>query len=85
MMHYTPHFAGTWAAAGYDVRAGYSDELLDDLLVSGTEEQVTAGLRRWIEAGMGEVLAHPLIDPNDREGSIARGFAAVARAARGLA
>ena len=78
----SPHFAGTWAAAGYDVAAGYSNELLDDLLVSGTEEQVAAGLRHWIEIGMGEVLAHPLIDPNDREASIARGFAAVARAAR---
>jgi hypothetical protein len=34
---------------------------------------------------MGEVLAHPLIDPADREGSLARAFAAVARAARQVA
>jgi hypothetical protein len=31
---------------------------------------------------MGEVLAHPLLEPEDREGSLARAFAAIARAAR---
>jgi F420-dependent oxidoreductase-like protein len=78
----SPHFTGTWAAAGYDVSAGYSDALLDDLLVYGNEEQVAAGLRGWIEAGMGEVLAQPLLDPSDVEGSIRRAFAAVGRAQR---
>lgn len=77
----SPHFTGTWAAAGYDVAAGYSDALLDDLLVYGTEAQVAAGLRRWLDAGLDEVMAQPLLDPNDLEGSIARAFAAVARAA----
>ncbi len=75
------HFTGTWAAAGYDVAAGYSDELLDDLLVYGNEEQVSAGLRRWRDAGMGEVMAQPLIDPGNPDGSTARAFAAIARAA----
>ena len=68
------------AAAGYDVTGGYTDELLDDLVVWGTEEQVTAGLQRWIEAGMGKVIAQPLHGP-DREASRAAAFAAVARAA----
>jgi alkanesulfonate monooxygenase SsuD/methylene tetrahydromethanopterin reductase-like flavin-dependent oxidoreductase (luciferase family) len=81
----SPHFTGTWAAAGYDVAAGYSDRLLDDLLVWGNERQVADGLVRWIEAGMGEVLAQPLLDPEDITGSIARAFAAVARAQRALA
>ena len=75
------HFTGTWAAAGYTVAEGYSDALLDDLLVYGNEEQVAAGLRRWLAAGVDEVMAQPLIDPNDPDGSIARAFAAVARAA----
>ncbi|MFN8555952.1 MAG: LLM class flavin-dependent oxidoreductase [Dehalococcoidia bacterium] len=76
------HFTATWAAAGYDPTT-YSDTLLDDLLVSGNEEQVAAGLRGWQEAGIDEVLAHPLLDPADRDRSIARAFAAVARAHAG--
>ncbi len=75
-----PNYRGMFAAAGYDVTKGYSDELLDDLVVSGTEQEVAAQLRRWVEAGMGEVLALPLFGP-DREASRAAVFAAVARAA----
>ncbi len=74
-------FRGTWASAGFDPAEGYSDTLLDDLIVYGSEAEVAASLVRWIKDGMGEVLAHPLIDPADREGSIARAFAAIARAA----
>jgi len=77
-----PNYQGMFAAAGYDVTDGYGDDLLADLVVSGTETEVVAGLQRWREAGMGEVLAHPLIDANDREGSIAAAFAAVAAAVR---
>jgi hypothetical protein len=44
---------------------------------------VAAGLRRWRDAGIAEVLAHPLLEPADRQGSIARAFAAVGLAARG--
>ncbi|MFN8639411.1 MAG: LLM class flavin-dependent oxidoreductase [Dehalococcoidia bacterium] len=76
-----PNYQGMFAAAGYDVAEGYSDALLDDLVVSGTEAEVAAGLHRWRDAGMSEVLAHPLLDPEDRAGSIARAFAAVATAA----
>ena len=77
-----PNYQGMFAAAGYDVTDGYGDDLLADLVVSGTEAEVVAGLQRWREAGMGEVLAHPLIDANDRAGSVAAAFAAVAAAAR---
>lgn len=73
------NYRGMFAAAGYEVTDGYTDELLDDLVVSGTEEEVAAGLQRLIEAGMGEVLAQPLHGP-DREESRAAAFAAVARA-----
>ena len=51
-------------------------------LVSGTEAEVVTGLVAWIRDGMGEVLAHALLEPNDREGSLAPTFAAIARAAR---
>jgi alkanesulfonate monooxygenase SsuD/methylene tetrahydromethanopterin reductase-like flavin-dependent oxidoreductase (luciferase family) len=79
------HFRGTWTRAGYDEAEGYSDALLDDLLVSGSEAEVAAGLVSWIKDGMGEVLAHPLLDQNDRAGSLAHAFAAIARAAREVA
>jgi len=75
-----PNYQGMFGTAGYDVSEGYPDALLDDLVVSGTEAEVASGLRRWREAGIDEVLAQPLLDPADREGSIARAFAAVARA-----
>ena len=75
-----PNYQGMFAVAGHAVAAGYTDELLDDLVVSGTEAEVAAGLQRWIDAGMGEVLAQPLHGP-DREASTAAAFAAVARAA----
>ena len=39
-------------------------------------------VRYWLTDGMGEVLAHPLLDPADREGSLTRALAAIARAAR---
>lgn len=78
-----PNYQGMFAAAGYDVAAGYSDALLDDLVVSGTAEEVAAGLRRWRDAGASEVLAHPLLEAGEREASMARAFAAVGLAARG--
>jgi len=76
-----PNYQGMFAAAGYEVTDSYTDPLLDDLVVSGTEDEVVAGLQRWTEAGMGEVIAHPLVGP-DREGSIAAAIAAVAKAGR---
>lgn len=55
----------------------YPDVLIDDLVVSGTGDEVRAGLQRYLDAGCDEVLAAPLVDPDDREGSIRRTFAAV--------
>ena len=55
------------------------DDLLDDLVVSGTEKEVVDGMQRWIDAGIGEVLAYPLLE-EDRDVSIAAAFSAVAKA-----
>ena len=72
-----------FAEAGFpDVAEGYSSELLAGLVISGREEEVAAGLVELTKAGMGEVLAAPIIDPEDREASIERAFAAVARTGR---
>jgi len=64
-----------------DASEGLSQSLVDDLVIYGSEEQVAEGLRRRAAEGFGEVMAMPLIVGEDRTGSIARCFAAVARAA----
>ena len=74
-----PFYLAMFHAAGFPEAAdGYSDAMLDDLIVSGTEEQVVARLSEMVEAGCGEILAHPLIDAADRAGSIESAFRAVA-------
>ena len=76
-----PFYLAMFREAGFpDAGAGYSDAMLDDLIVSGSEEEVVARLARIIADGCGEVLAHPLLEPDDREGSIERAFHAVALA-----
>lgn len=77
-----PFYRAMFEAAGFALGddAHYPDALLDDLVVSGTAQEVRAGLRRYLDDGCGEVLASPLLDPDDREGSIARAFDAVADA-----
>ncbi len=75
-----PNYQGMFTAAGYDVSDGYGDDLLGDLVVSGTAEEVAAGLHRWRDAGVDEVLAQPLVDREDRAASVARSFEAVALA-----
>lgn len=76
-----PFYRAMFEAAGYpDAAEGYSDELLDNLVMSGSEEEVASKLARYIEDGAGHVLAAPLIETDDREASIQRAFAAIARA-----
>ena len=75
------NFRGMFAAAGFDVTEGYSDQLLDDLVVSGDESEVAEALANWHQAGVGEVLAHPLFEPDDREPALKSAYAAIARAA----
>ena len=76
-----PFYQAMFAAAGFpDVQSGYSDELLDDLVVSGSEVEVAERLAGYIEDGAGHVLAAPLIEADEREASLERALAAIARA-----
>lgn len=76
-----PFYQAMFDAAGFpDVAEGYSDELLDDLVVSGSEAEVAERLAGYVAEGAGHVLAAPLIEADDRDASLARAFAAVARA-----
>jgi F420-dependent oxidoreductase-like protein len=77
-----PFYRAMFAAAGFpSLDDGYPPALLDTLVVAGNEQEVAERLASYVrDDGMGEVLAAPLIDPDDRDASIARAFAAVARA-----
>lgn len=59
---------------------GLSDSLIDDLVVYGDPDTVAAKLAERAAQGFGEVMAMPLIDPDDRDGSTRRVYEAVARA-----
>jgi alkanesulfonate monooxygenase SsuD/methylene tetrahydromethanopterin reductase-like flavin-dependent oxidoreductase (luciferase family) len=65
-----------------DAAEGFSDELLDDLVIYGTEATVARRLRERADAGFGEVMAMPLLPEGDEAASLPRAFAAIARAAR---
>lgn len=81
-----PFYLAMFHAAGFpDAGGGYSDAMLDDLVVSGTTDEVVERLTEMIGSGFGEILAHPLIDSADRDGSIERAFHAVALAHRKVA
>jgi len=76
-----PFYRAMFEAAGYpDAADGYSDELLDNLVVSGTEQKVAERLAGYVTDGAGHVLAAPLIETDDRDASLARAFAAIGRA-----
>jgi F420-dependent oxidoreductase-like protein len=76
------NYRGMFERAGFPIEDTYSDALLDDLVVYGSAEEVAAGLVGLLDVGMGEVLAHPVIDPDDRAGSIESAFGAIALAAQ---
>ncbi|MSQ42494.1 MAG: LLM class flavin-dependent oxidoreductase [Dehalococcoidia bacterium] len=76
-----PFYRAMFVQAGFaDLAGGYPDALLDDLVVSGTEDEVVERLLGYLRGGCGEVAAAPLLDPTDRDGSFVRALRAVARA-----
>jgi|GEM_PF-20372 len=62
---------------------GLSQALVDDLVIYGSEAEVAEKLAARAAVGFGEVMAMPLIVGDDRDGSMQRTFAAIARAAGG--
>lgn len=64
---------------GVLIQASSAREAVEQIIQA--EHAGVAGLRHWLADGMGEVLAHPLLDPADRQGSLSRALAAIARAA----
>jgi len=76
-----PFYQAMFQKAGFKITGNpYPDELLDDLVISGTEDEVAEKLVSYISEGCGEVLAAPLINDADRASSITESFSAIALA-----
>jgi F420-dependent oxidoreductase-like protein len=77
----TPFYQAMFEAAGFPaVEEGYPPELLDTLVVHGTEQQVAERLASYIREGIGEVLAAPMLDRDNRDASLERSLRAIALA-----
>ncbi len=63
-----PFYARMFADAGFPLRADgqVSDALVDDLVVSGTAEEIAAGVRARLGRGLDEVLVSVLTGPDRR-------------------
>lgn len=68
-----------FAKSGYpDAGEGFSQALVDDLVVYGTEKTVASKLAEIAASGLGDVLAYPLMVGSDPVKSFTQAFAAVA-------
>lgn len=68
-----------FAKSGYpDAGEGFSQALVDDLVVYGNEKTVAQRLAELAASGIGDVMAHPLPAGDDPQVSLMRAFAAVA-------
>ncbi|HTE84269.1 MAG TPA: LLM class flavin-dependent oxidoreductase [Dehalococcoidia bacterium] len=79
-----PFYASMFESAGYsEARDGIlSDRMIDAIVMHGNEEQVTAGLQTFADAGASEIIATVLPTDANREASIDRAFRAIGRLAR---
>jgi F420-dependent oxidoreductase-like protein len=76
-----PVYQKMFAAAGYpDTGSGFSDELIEALVVSGDEESISTRLRQVRREGATEVMAHMLFVGEDRAAYQDRVFEMLARA-----
>jgi F420-dependent oxidoreductase-like protein len=77
-----PNYQKMFALAGYpDVATSFPDVLLDDLVVSGTEDSIEQRLTAMIEQGATEVIAHQLFVTPDRDADTQRFFELLGRLA----
>jgi alkanesulfonate monooxygenase SsuD/methylene tetrahydromethanopterin reductase-like flavin-dependent oxidoreductase (luciferase family) len=63
-----PFYARMWADAGYplDDNGDVPEALIDDLVVSGTEDDIRRKLIDRLDAGLDELLVHPMFRPDRR-------------------
>jgi F420-dependent oxidoreductase-like protein len=76
-----PFYQAMFADAGYpDARDGVvSDALLEELVLYGNEEKVSQGIRRFLDAGVDEVIVSLLPAGRDPEASLDRTFRLLAQ------
>jgi F420-dependent oxidoreductase-like protein len=78
-----PFYQAMFKAAGYpDTAEGYSDELVESLVASGSEEQIIERLAQIRGEGAAEVMTHILFVGADRVAYQDRAFDLLARADR---
>jgi F420-dependent oxidoreductase-like protein len=74
-----PNYAAMFRAAGYEPENdGWTDAMIDAVVLHGNEERVRARLDALFDAGVGEVIVHPVGAPSDPMGSIDRVWRLVA-------
>ena len=68
-----PFYVRMFTDAGYPEAAEgtWSDAMIDGTVVWGNREEVADGLQRWLSYGFGELMAHPVVVGDDREGALA--------------
>jgi alkanesulfonate monooxygenase SsuD/methylene tetrahydromethanopterin reductase-like flavin-dependent oxidoreductase (luciferase family) len=78
-----PVYQAMFAAAGYPNTAeGFSDELVESLVASGSEDEIIERLAQIRREGAAEVMTHILFAGDDREAYQDRAFELLARAQR---
>jgi F420-dependent oxidoreductase-like protein len=76
-----PVYQAMFRAAGYpDIAEGFSDELVESLVASGSDDQIIERLATIRRGGAAEVMTHILFTGDDREAYQDRAFAFLARA-----
>ena len=81
-----PFYRNMFHNAGFpEVTEGvWSPGMVDAVAVSGSEEQVSEGLRGLLEMGAAEVMASPVAAGTDREGSLERTMGLLARISQSM-
>jgi alkanesulfonate monooxygenase SsuD/methylene tetrahydromethanopterin reductase-like flavin-dependent oxidoreductase (luciferase family) len=78
-----PVYQAMFKAAGYpDTAEGFSDELVESLVASGSEDRIIERLGQMRREGAAEVMTHILFVGDDRDAYQDRAFELLARAQR---
>ena len=75
-----PYYARMIADSGFPeaLQGTWSDAMIDGIVVHGDERAVAAGLRAFLAAGAGELIAAPIVTGDDRQASLDRAAAVLA-------
>ena len=82
----SPFYQEMFAASGHpEAREGtWSDEMIDDVVLSGDEETVAGRLRELFDWGATEILAHPVTAGSNTQASVDRSLNLIATVGQGL-